>query len=381
MSRMLSADQLALRDKVRTFAREVVGPRRLEAYENPPFLKEMNRLLGEAGILRTFAPKSLGGDEMGVMAIVIVMEELSRECPAVALNAMMQMNIPANMVKTPVVADRWARSALAGETTVSFASTDPVGYANYTEHPDVGRREGDEFVLNCVRKFAGQATFADVVGLSGLVNGNMHLFWIPADAPGLHVSPMPKMGLGAPWGRVELTDVRVPAEYVRDLSELVRDRQLLDVSGASKVSTHPISAMAVGIAEGVWEKTDAYLRERTIRKEPLASMQALQHKLVRMRQSIEAGRSMLYDATQLVDAGQGDPVLDHLLKPFVTEMAVEVATTCMTLHGGRGYQISEGIEIYLRDAAGLLIGECTADMHYSTVASLLDMPGAVPGSP
>lgn len=53
----------------------------------------------------------------------------------------------------------------------------------------------------------------------------------------------------------------------------------------------------------------------------------------------------------------------------------------MTLHGGRGYQRSEGIEIYLRDAAGLLIGECTPDMHYSTVANLLQMPSALPGSP
>jgi glutaryl-CoA dehydrogenase (non-decarboxylating) len=381
MSRILTDDQLALRDKVRTFAREVVGPRRLEATDDPQFLIDMNRLMGEAGILRIYAPKSLGGDEMGVMAFAIVMEELSRESPAVALSAMMQMNIPANMAKTPAVADRWARSALAGETTVSFASTDPAGYANYTEHPDIGRREGDEYVLNGVRKFAGQGTFADIVGVSGLVDGNMHLFWVPADSPGLQISPMPKMGISAPWARVELNDVRLPADYVRDMSVLVKDRQLVDVSGASKVSTHPISAMALGLAEGVWEKTDAYLRERTVRNEPLASMQAIQHKLVRMRQSIEAGRSMLYDATQLVDAGQGDPVLDHLLKPFLTEMAHDVATTCMTLHGGRGYERAAGIEIYVRDAAGLLIGECTADMHYSTVASLLDMPGALPGSP
>ena len=381
MSRILTDDQLALRDKVRTFAREVVGPRRLEATDDPQFLIDMNRLMGEAGILRIYAPKSLGGDEMGVMAFAIVMEELSRESPAVALSAMMQMNIPANMAKTPAVADRWARSALAGETTVSFASTDPAGYANYTEHPDIGRREGDEYVLNGVRKFAGQGTFADIVGVSGLVDGNMHLFWVPADSPGLQISPMPKMGISAPWARVELNDVRLPADYVRDMSVLVKDRRLVDVSGASKVSTHPISAMALGLAEGVWEKTDAYLRERTVRNEPLASMQAIQHKLVRMRQSIEAGRSMLYDAAQLVDAGQGDPVLDHLLKPFLTEMAHQVATTCMTLNGGRGYERSAGIEIYLRDAAGLLIGECTADMHYSTVANLLDMPGALPGSP
>lgn len=381
MSRILTDDQLALRTRVRAFARDILGPRRLEVNDDPQFLKEMNGLMGDAGILRIYAPKSIGGDEMGVMAFCIVMEELSRESPAVALSAMMQMNIPANMVKTPAAADRWARSALAGETMVSFASTDPVGYANYTEHPDIARREGNEFVLNGVRKFAGQGTFADVIGVSGLVDGDMHLFWVPADQPGLQVSPMPKMGIGAPWARVELNDVRIPAEYVRDMSVLVKDRQLADVSGASKVSTHPISAMALGIAEGVWEKTDAYLRERTSRNEPLASLQALQHKLVRMKQNIEAGRSMLYDAAQLVDAGQGDPVLDHLLKPFLTEMAMDVATTCMTLHGGRGYQRSEGIEIYVRDAAGLLIGECTTDMHYSTVANLLDMPGALPGSP
>lgn len=381
MSRILTDDQLALRTRVRAFARDILGPRRLEVNDDPQFLKEMNGLMGDAGILRLYAPKSIGGDEMGVMAFCIIMEELSRESPAAALSAMMQMNIPANMVKTPAAAERWARSALAGETMVSFASTDPVGYANYTEHPDIARREGNEFVLNGVRKFAGQGTFADVIGVSGLVNGDMHLFWVPADQPGLQVSPMPKMGIGAPWARVELNDVRIPAEYVRDMSVLVKDRQLADVSGASKVSTHPISAMALGIAEGVWEKTDAYLRERTSRNEPLASLQALQHKLVRMKQNIEAGRSMLYDAAQLVDAGQGDPVLDHLLKPFLTEMAMDVATTCMTLHGGRGYQRSEGIEIYVRDAAGLLIGECTTDMHYSTVANLLDMPGALPGSP
>jgi len=74
-------------------------------------------------------------------------------------------------------------------------------------------------------------------------------------------------------------------------------------------------------------------------------------------------------------------VLDHLMKPVVSEMAVDVAQECVTLHGGRGHQRSEGIEIYLRDAIGCLIGESTTDMHYSTVAYLLDLPGAEPGAP
>ena len=315
------------------------------------------------------------------MGGVLVVEELARECPAVAIGAMMQMLFPLNMLMNPAVTERWFEGALNGEINVASGSSDPVGLANYTEQPEIAVRDGDDYVLNGVRYFSTQGIFADMVGISGLYENDMHMFWLDTKQAGVEVSPMPKMGMGAPWGRFELTDVRVTSDFVNDLSFLVKDRQLVNVAGAAKASVHYITALSLGIAEGVWQKTEAFLRQRTARHQPLASMQALQHKLVRMRKNIEAGRSMLYDAAQLVDAGQGDNVLDHLMKPFVSEMAVEVAQECVTLHGGRGYQRSEGIEIYLRDAIGCLIGESTSDMHYSTVAYLLDLPGAEPGAP
>lgn len=381
MSRLLPPDQAELRQKVRTFAREVVGPRRLEAFENPPFLMEMNRLMGRAGILRTVIPKSFGGHEMGTMGGVLVVEELARECPAVAIGSMMQMLFPLNLLKNPAATERWLDGAVAGEISLAVASSDPVGLANYAEQPEIATRDGDDYILNAVRFYSTQGVFADVVGVAGLFEDDMHMFWLDTSQTGVTVTPMPKMGMGAPWGRFDLQDVRVPAELVTDLSSLVKDRTLVNVTGVGKASTHFITALSLGIAEGVWEKTDLFLRERTASGAPLASMQALQHKLVRMRQNIEAGRSMLYDAAQLVDAGQGDSVLDHLVKPFVTEMAVDVATECVTLHGGRGYLRSAGIELYLRDAIGCLIGESTTDMHYSTVASIMGLPGATPGSP
>ncbi len=54
----------------------------------------------------------------------------------------------------------------------------------------------------------------------------MRLFWLDADQAGISVSDMPRLGLGSPWGRVELKDVRVPAELVNDLSMLVKHREL-----------------------------------------------------------------------------------------------------------------------------------------------------------
>jgi glutaryl-CoA dehydrogenase (non-decarboxylating) len=371
---MLTPDQTELRQRVRKFARETLGPRRLEAFENPPFLMEMNRLLGEADILRTVIPKSFGGAEMGTMGGVLVVEELARECPAVAIGSL-------NLLKNSVATERWLAGAVAGEITLAVASSDPVGLANYAEQPEIAKRDGDDYVLNGVRYYSTQGVFADVVGVAGLFEDDMHMFWVDTRQTGVTVTPMPKMGMGAPWGRFELENVRVPSELVNDLSALVKDRELVNVTGAGKASTHFITALSLGIAEGVWEKTDLFLRERTVGGEPLASMQALQHKLVHMRQNIEAGRSMLYDAAQLVDAGQGDSILDHLVKPFVSEMAVDVAKECVTLHGGRGYLRSAGIEIYLRDAIGCLIGESTTDMHYSTVANIMNLPGARPGAP
>jgi len=378
---MMTPDQAELRQRVRKFARETLGPRRLEAFENPPFLMEMNRLLGEAGILRTVIPKSFGGAEMGTMGGVLVVEELARECPAVAIGSMLQMLFPLNLLKNSVATERWLTGAVAGEITLAVASSDPVGLANYAEQPEIAKRDGADYVLNGVRYYSTQGVFADVVGVAGLFEDDMHMFWVDTRQSGVTVTPMPKMGMGAPWGRFELDNVRVPSELVNDLSALVKDRELVNVTGAGKASTHFITALSLGIAEGVWEKTDLFLRERTVGGEPLASMQALQHKLVHMRQNIEAGRSMLYDAAQLVDAGQGDSILDHLVKPFVSEMAVDVAKECVTLHGGRGYLRSAGIEIYLRDAIGCLIGESTTDMHYSTVANIMNLPGARPGAP
>ena len=380
MSRILTPEQDELRAKVREFARDVVSPRRLEAYENPPFLQEMSRLMGKEGLLRTMVPKALGGAEMGAMGGVLVVEELARECPAIAITAMNQMLFPLNMLMNPVATERWFQGAIDGEIFVAAAFTDPVGIANYVEHPEIATRDGDDYVLNGTRLYVTQGTFADMIGVGGMLGDSMHMFWVDTSQPGVEVTPMPKMGVGAPWGCFELKDVRVPCELVNDMSFLVKDRELVNISGAGTASTHFITAMSLGIAEGVWEKTEAFLRERTTRNRPLASMQAIQHKLVRMKQNIEAGRSMLYDATQLVDAGQGDGVLDHLVKPFVSEMAVEVAQECVTLHGGQGYLRSAGIEVYLRDAIGCLIGECTAEMHYSTVATILGLPGAEPGS-
>jgi glutaryl-CoA dehydrogenase (non-decarboxylating) len=380
MSRLLSPRHRELRELARKFASEEVAPRRLDADEGPEFLKEINLRAGEFGLTRTVAPEELGGHNLGLLGGVLVIEELARESGGVALSVMIQMTFPMIMALCPDAASRWANSSLDGKTNLCAAFSDPVGIANYPEHPDIAVSHGDEFVINCRRNYVTQGTFADVIGVAGIHQDNLWMFWVPADTPGVSVEPMRKMGVGAPWGGITLKDVRVPATLASDLSFVAKDREIANVDGGAAASVVNISAWSLGLATGVHEKTVEFVKARSVRGRPLGSLQAIQHKLVRQRERIEAARSMLYDAANARDHGEGNSLLDHLAKTFVSETAADVARDCVTIHGGRGYLKDGGIEIYLREAIGGLIAECSTDMHYSTAAHLMGLPGVEPGA-
>jgi alkylation response protein AidB-like acyl-CoA dehydrogenase len=380
VSRLLSDTHRDLRARVRAFAQRELAPRRLEADEGPEFLKEMNARAGALGFYRTVVPRAAGGHELGQLGGVLVVEEIAKECPSLAMSAMIQMTFPLIMLLCPEATSRWAQGAMDGTTLLCAPFSDPVGIANYPEHPEIAIRDNDEFAINCVRNYVTQGTIADVLGLAGIHDGNLWMFWIPADTPGVAVEPMRKMAVGAPWGGFTLTDVRVPASLASDLSFVVKDREIANVDGGAASSVVNISAWSLGLATGVHEKTVEFVKTRTVRGRPLGAKSAIQHRLARQRERIEAARSMLYDAAAIRDAGEGDSVLDHLVKSFVTEMAVDVARDCQMMHGGRGYLKEAGIEIYVREALGGVIAECSTDMHYSTAAHLMGLPGAELGA-
>jgi len=380
MSRFLSDEQCDIQRTTRTFAREELRPRRLEAYQGHEFIVEMSRRCGELGMWRTLVPESHGGLGQGATTACVIFEELGRESPGVAIAGIVQMVFAPVMLLSETISARYLEKVIAGELMLAGAFSDPAGVANYTEQPNLAVRDGDDYVLNGTRLWVTQGTFYDVMGIAGMVDGRQRLFYVERGHPGVSVSPIPKMGFGAPWGMVTMTDCRVPTESSVDLGFMVTDRTVQDVDGNATASVLYASAIALGLAHGAWDRTVEYLTQRTAHRAPIASMQAIQHKLVRLRSQIEASRALLYDAARLRDIGRPDSALEHMVKPWVTEMAATVTQECITLHGGAGYAFETGMEGLHRDAIGGLIIECTTDMHHSTVAHLLGFPGAAIGA-
>ena len=378
MSRFLSTDLLQIQSVVRRFAQSEIRPRRLEAYKGKDFSREMHKRCAELGLLGLKVPEQFGGSGLGTTAGLVVLEEVAAESVGVTFPLMSTMALAPVFLGNPKAAELYLSRMLTGELMPATSWSDPAGIVNFHDQPAFATEEGDEFVLNGTKLWVSQGTRFDVLLAAGLHNDALRGFFLDKSTPGLSSTPIPTMGCDGPLGMITFDNCRVSKELTLDLSSIVHNRTI-NPQGAI-VSLLDISAIALGAARGAFDITMDYVLERKHNGSPVASMQAIQHKLVKMKAKIEASRSILYDAARLQDEGRPDAVLGHLVKPWVTEMACDVIRDCMTLHGGAGYAEETDIAGYMRDALGLLIGDSTPEMHYSTAAFLLGLPGAQPGS-
>lgn len=385
MSRFLTELEQEIQATARRFAQKEIRPRRLEAYKNEGYEKvyrDITKGVGQLGLMGTLIPEQFGGAGMTPTTACVILEELGREHPGLAVSTLVTMTMLSQMLMLlePQVANRYLPGILSGDLVMAGGASDPAGIVNYAEQPDIAAADGDDFVLNGTRLWVTNGTIYDVMWIMGLYKGSQYGFLVEKGHPGITVKPMHKMGFGSPWGIITLNNCRVSRNMAVDLSAWVKDRQLQDLTGKTTPALVYISAIALGAADRVFEITMDYMRIRTNNKKPLASMQAIQHKMAKIKTHIEAARSLLYDSARLRDQGRVDGALDHMVKAFVPNVAVDAIQECMTLHGGTGYAVETGIEGYLRDAMGILIGDCTAEMHYSSIASIWGMPDSRPGA-
>ncbi|MEG0450833.1 MAG: acyl-CoA dehydrogenase family protein, partial [Lysinibacillus sp.] len=129
-----------------------------------------------------------------------------------------------------------------------------------------------------------------------------------------------------------------------------------------------IAAMAVGIAQGAFDKAVAYAKERKQFGKTLAQFQATQFKLADMAVKIELARTMVYKAAWLKDQGRPFSKEAAMAKYYASEMAMEVADEAIQIHGGYGYMKEYEVERYMRDAKLLEIGEGTSEVQKLVIA-------------
>ena len=363
--------QQMFRRMVRGFAENEIAPRAEEIDVSDEFPLDLFRRMGEVGLLGLPFPAEHGGSDADYHTVVIALEEVARVSGSMAIT----LDAHTSLCCEPIY--RFGTEAQKREYLGPLARGDRIGAFGLTE-PQAGSDAGatrtlavrdpntDEWILNGQKNFITNGSVADVVVITAktapaLGTRGISSFIVERGTPGFRVGrDEKKMGLkGSVTSELFFEDCRIPAKNLLG-SENEGFKQFLITLDAGRIA---IAAMAVGLAEGAYERALYYAKEREQFGRPIADFQAIRWMLADMATEIEAARLMVHRAVWLKERGQRYTKEASMAKLFATEMSERVCRRAIQIHGGYGYIREYEVERMYRDQRLCSIGEGTNEIQ------------------
>jgi alkylation response protein AidB-like acyl-CoA dehydrogenase len=346
----LTEEQELIQRSAREYAETRLLPRVAAIIEENKVPDEVIRDLKELGFFALFMPEAYGGAGSDYQNYVLVMEQIARICPAVAV--IMSVNAvglaAVEIFGTEAQKQTFLPPGCSGDGALSFAFTEPGTGSDPKQITTTATRKGDTYILNGTKRFITNASLPGpiVIIARDKEAGEISAFIAQKFCDGYALSePWRKLGCqGAPLYDVYLKDLAVPVENL--LGDPGKGFWILKVALAlGKIG---ISSIFLGTMLAAYEEALHYARERTHRGEPITKFQAVQSAIVDMAMKYEAARWMTYRIGYLADHAKdkGSILKDSAMaKIFVTETAVDLARIAMGIHGSYGlmqeYKISQ----------------------------------------
>jgi alkylation response protein AidB-like acyl-CoA dehydrogenase len=373
----LTPEQEAIRQMVREFAEAEIRPVVSYYDETQEFPHQLFAKMGELGLLGILVPPEYGGAGLGYMEFALIIEELARVCPAIALSVAAHNGLCTNHILSfgsEELKRRYLPELASGKALGAWALTEPGSGSDAAALRTTARREGDVYILNGSKSFTthgGVGSIAVVMALTDPQRGRhgISAFVLEKGMPGFSAGKKEnKLGMRASDTTTLLLDnVRVPAENLIG-TEGEGYRQALYVLDGGRIS---IAALAVGLAQGALEHALQYALQRQQFGQPLVEFQAIQMKLARLSTELEAARLLTYRAAWLRQQGRSVRLEAAQAKLFASELAVRAAEEAVQIFGGYGYVKDYPVEKLYRDAKLLTIGEGTSEIQRLIIARQL----------
>jgi len=371
----LTEEQEMIRDLTRKIAEEKVKPVRAELDEKGEFPHEIMQELARADLMRVFIPEEAGGLGGGIMEMCIVTEELSRICAGVATtySANALAATPINMFGTPEQKEKFLTRVADGRSYAAFALTEASAGSDASAVKTTAKEVEDGYVLNGTKQFisnGGEAEIYTVIVSTNPDRGarGMSAIIVEKGTAGFDFGKEEnKMGIRASkTTELVFSDCLVPKENLlgRPGHGFIITMRTLDL-------TRPgVGAQAVGIAQGAFDESVAYAKQRIQFGKPITSFQGIQFMIADMATHIEAARSLVYASAREIDAGVKDVARNSAMaKLFASDMAMKVTTDAVQIMGGYGYMKEYPVEKYMRDAKITQIYEGTNQIQKGVIAA------------
>jgi alkylation response protein AidB-like acyl-CoA dehydrogenase len=372
-----TSEQIQLRKSVRDFAEGEIAPHVLRWDEEQIFPLDVIKKAGQLGLMGAIFPEELGGTGYGYIEYSIVIEELARVDPSVALIIAAHNSLCTNHIFTAANEEqrrKYIPKLATGEWIGCWSLTEAEAGSDAAGTRSTATLTNGEWILNGGKTFTTNAQYADVCVAMAVTDRSasqhgISAFILEAGTDGFRVGKKEnKLGMRASaTGEVLFTNCRLPqTQLLGNAGEgFVDSLRILD---GGRIS---IAALSVGLAQGAYEAALKYSKQRKQFGRFISEFQAIQYKLADMATSIEASRWLVYCAGARKDAGKRITRESAMAKLFASEMAVKVADEALQIHGGYGFLKDYPVEKFYRDVKLCTIGEGTSEIQRMVIARQL----------
>ncbi|RLI79051.1 acyl-CoA dehydrogenase [Archaeoglobales archaeon] len=372
----LTQEQKDIQKAAREFAVNEFTKERAEEYDQKEeFPFDLWKKACELGFIGVHFPEEYGGASLGILENTLIVEEFCRADSTIGsaiiladFSSEVVMRFGSEQQKEEVLP-----KVAGGKAITAGCYTEPEAGSDLTIIKTKAEKEGDEWIINGTKTFITNGTIADYFIVLAVTDPEAKpryrgftTFLVKKDAEGLTTSKIGgKFGIKAsPTAEVNFKNVRVGDDAI--IGQLNKGfYHVLEFFDESRIE---IAAQALGIAQGAFDRTVEYTKQRKQFGQPIAAFQALQHRLADLKTQIETARLLIYKSAWNYDQGRVDPGLTSMAKYWAGKVAVKVCDEAIQMHGGYGYIAEYEVERFYRDAKITEIYEGTKEVQLNTIA-------------
>jgi butyryl-CoA dehydrogenase len=354
----LTKQQEMLRNMVSEFAKAELSPKAVELDEKGKFPFEEVKRAAALGLLGIINSKKYGGAEMGHLARVIAIEEVSKAYPP--LGFFLQVgSIGMYILETEGTEEqknKYLPSLCKAEKIIATALTEATGGSDPAALLSTAKVDGNEYILNGRKVYISFVEAADMVCLVAKTDDKFNAFMVEKGTPGFEISRRERHeGLRSiPVNEFALTNCRIPKSNLigqegKGLGATMNGIAVMGRMGAASVG--------LGIAQACYDIAIKFAKERKLYGKRVADLQAVQFMLGDMSTGIEAAKLLTYKAAWLLDQGKSPREAGTDIaraKLYACDLANDLAFKTVRILGGAGTTPEYQVTRRLRDALELL---------------------------
>jgi alkylation response protein AidB-like acyl-CoA dehydrogenase len=372
----LTDEQGAFRRSVFDWAAATIAPGAAERDRDGRWDPEIWKSLAAQGLTGLPIPEEYGGAGASIMDCLIANEAIAEGGHDGGFNLSLGAHwvigcVPIWLHGTEEQKRRWLPGLTDGSMIGAWASTEPEAGSDAGGLLTTAARDGDDWVLNGTKIFITNGPIADVCTvLAKTSDSGASAFIVDTGNPGFHVGrELDKMGCrSSPTAEIALVDCRVGPDALLGTEGTALWQIAFECFDWERTV---MMGSAIGGMQGTLDASIAYAKQRQQFGRPIASFQAIAHKLAEMKVRLETCRTAVYRAAFLKQTGAEHQMEASIAKYVVGEMSVLNALDAIQIHGGYGYLRDFGVERALRDAKLGSIGGGTSEIQKLIISRLL----------